>query len=192
MAQKKLIKLNLGSGYDLIKGFINVDYYIDTKEEGVEFVKADIRNMPFDKNYADYILCNNVLEHLPQGEVPDVLYEIKRILKPGGQAILIVPDFTDIAKKWLEHIDPRKFDWTTYKFFSEIIFGNQMHDGEYHKTAFYPGYFNYILHMVGLHKFEMIMINAGTPSSALKEFEGVEYDDRSVIRNAMIIIKITK
>jgi len=185
---KRKIKLNLGCGNNIIDGFINVDLFVTSDKT----VKADIKDLPFDKNYADYILCDNVLEHLPSSEVPDVLYEIKRVLKPGGQAIVVVPDFHDIAKQWLDNVDPVKFDWTTWKFFSDIIFGNQVHDGEYHKAAFYPGYIAFIMHMVGLHKFELVIVPRGISVGCLKEFEGMYHDEKSVVRNTMIIIKITK
>jgi ubiquinone/menaquinone biosynthesis C-methylase UbiE len=187
-----MIKINLGSGYNLIPDFINVDLFTNSTDKKIKFVKADIKSLPFKKDYADYILCDNVLEHLPQSEVPDVLHEIKRVLKPGGQAIVVVPDFHDIAQQWLNNVDPMKFDWTTYKFFSEIIFGNQIHEGEYHKSAFYPAYISYIMHMVGLHNFELIMVPRGLKTSALKEFEGLQWNETSVIRNTNIIIKITK
>jgi predicted SAM-dependent methyltransferase len=195
MAQKRKVKLNLGCGGNFIKGkeWINVDKFVippDKKE--LIFVEADVRDLPFDKNYADYILLDNVLEHLPQSEIPDVVYEIKRVLKVGGIAVIVVPDFTNIAEEWLEYSKKNAYDFQTHKFYSEIIFGNQIHEGEYHKSAFYPAYLANILHMVGLHKFEIIFAPKGMLTSGLKEFEGIRWDEKSAVRNSMIIAKITK
>ena len=66
---KKQIKLNLGCGIRLVKGFINVDKAFtleDIKaqagpfrqavcEKGAKFVQADMCNLPFEDNFADYI-----------------------------------------------------------------------------------------------------------------------------------------
>jgi predicted SAM-dependent methyltransferase len=186
-------KLNLGSGSNLIKGkeWINVDNFA-IPPDCKNFVKGDVRDLPFDKNYADYIILDNVLEHLPQSEIPDVLYEIKRVLKVGGQAVIVVPDFTCIAEEWMNYAKINHYDFPTHKFFSEIIFGNQIHEGEYHKSAFYPAYMGAMLHMVGLHNFELIGAPKGMLIKDLKEFEGMQISEHGAVRNSMIIAKITK
>ena len=52
-------------------------------------VKADICNLPFDDNQYDLILCNHVLEHIPDDT--KAMQELFRVLKPGGMAILQIP-----------------------------------------------------------------------------------------------------
>lgn len=52
-------------------------------------VKADICNLPFTDNEFDFILCNHVLEHIPDDET--AMREMFRILKPGGKAIFQIP-----------------------------------------------------------------------------------------------------
>ena len=52
-------------------------------------VKADICNLPFDDNSYDFILCNHVLEHIPDDET--AMKELFRVLKPDGTAILQIP-----------------------------------------------------------------------------------------------------
>jgi len=52
-------------------------------------VKADICNLPFEDNSFDFILCNHVLEHIPDDT--KAMEELYRILKPGGTAILQIP-----------------------------------------------------------------------------------------------------
>ena len=188
---KKQIKLNLGCGTNFIPGFINVDKFIEAPE-GVNYIEGDIRDLPFEKEYADYIICDNVLEHLPQADVPVALHEIRRVLKKGGRAVLIVPDFNGIARMWLSYGEQNHFDFPTHQFFSELIYGNQFHEGEYHRTPFYPVMFSSLLHMVGLHDFELIGCPKGMPVSGLKEFDGVRWEGNSVLRNDQLIAKITK
>ncbi len=52
-------------------------------------VKADICNLPFEDNQYDVILCNHVLEHIPDDT--KAMQELFRVLKPGGMAILQIP-----------------------------------------------------------------------------------------------------
>jgi SAM-dependent methyltransferase len=52
-------------------------------------VKADICNLPFENNQYDVILCNHVLEHIPDDT--KAMQELFRVLKPGGMAILQIP-----------------------------------------------------------------------------------------------------
>ena len=52
-------------------------------------VKADICDLPFGENEYDIILCNHVLEHIPDDT--KAMQELYRVLKPGGIAILQIP-----------------------------------------------------------------------------------------------------
>lgn len=52
-------------------------------------VKADICDLPFDSDSYDFIICNHVLEHIPDDT--KAMKELYRVLKPGGTAILQVP-----------------------------------------------------------------------------------------------------
>ena len=52
-------------------------------------MKADICNLPFKDNVYDVILCNHVLEHIPDDT--KAMKELFRVLKPGGMAILQIP-----------------------------------------------------------------------------------------------------
>ena len=52
-------------------------------------VKTDICDLPFDNASFDWILCNHVLEHIPNDT--KAMQELYRVLKPGGIALLQVP-----------------------------------------------------------------------------------------------------
>lgn len=49
----------------------------------------NVLNIPYAANYFDLIICNHVLEHVPQDL--KAMKELYRVLKPGGQTILQVP-----------------------------------------------------------------------------------------------------
>ena len=66
-----------------------IDYTTTDLNSPLADVKADICNLPFADDEFDMILCNHVLEHIPDD--PQAMKELYRVLKPGGTAIFQVP-----------------------------------------------------------------------------------------------------
>ncbi len=75
--------------YKLFRNQKNLDYTTTDLFSPLADVKADICNLPFDDNSYDIILCNHVLEHIPDDT--KAMQELFRVLKPGGMAILQIP-----------------------------------------------------------------------------------------------------
>lgn len=96
-------KVNLGSGPRRIaKDIINVDF---EAFEGVDIV-SDIAHTSFETNSVSMIVCDNVLEHIP--DVTPVILEMKRILQPDGVAYISTPFLYPF------HGSPSDFNrWTT-------------------------------------------------------------------------------
>ena len=91
------ILLNLGCGDIHWDGWINVDAHVGGwKVAAKPDVEADITDLPFGDNYADVIVAIHVIEHFYKWEVPDVLEEWKRVLKPGGKLILELPSMEKV------------------------------------------------------------------------------------------------
>ena len=67
----------------------NINYTTTDLNSPIADVKADICNLPFDDNAFDFIICNHVLEHIPDDT--KAMQELYRVLAPGGTAILQVP-----------------------------------------------------------------------------------------------------
>lgn len=67
---------------------------------GTSFVSADAETLPFRAGSVDKVLCTEVLEHVLRPEA--VLQEILRVLRPGGIAIVSVPNEVLInrLKRW--------------------------------------------------------------------------------------------
>ena len=75
--------------YKLFRNQKNLDYTTTDLFSPLADVKADICNLPFDDNQYDVILCNHVLEHIPDDT--KAMQELYRVLKLGGMAILQIP-----------------------------------------------------------------------------------------------------
>jgi ubiquinone/menaquinone biosynthesis C-methylase UbiE len=75
--------------YKRFKKQKNIQYTTTDLFSPLADVKADICNLPFEDNQYDVIFCNHVLEHIPDDT--KAMQELYRVLKPGGMAILQIP-----------------------------------------------------------------------------------------------------
>lgn len=75
--------------YKRFRKLPNLDYTTTDLNSPLADVKADICDLPFEDESFDFILCNHVLEHIPDDT--KAMKEIFRILKKGGTAILQIP-----------------------------------------------------------------------------------------------------
>lgn len=107
---KKIKRLNLGSGKDIKKDWVNLDYI---KYSGVD-VAHDLNKFPypFRNNTFDYILAKHVIEHM--NDLPPVLRELYRIMKPNGILEIHVPHY----KHKDTHIPMHKLYFNDYFFYT--------------------------------------------------------------------------
>ena len=68
----------------LFRDYTSADLSMKTAE-----VKADLRHLPFEADAYDFVFASHVLEHIK--EDAQALEEIRRVLRPGGIAVLPVP-----------------------------------------------------------------------------------------------------
>ena len=73
----------------------NLEYTTTDLNSPLADVKADICDLPFENDSFDFILCNHVLEHIPDDT--QAMRELYRILSPGGTAVLQIPQ--DMARE---------------------------------------------------------------------------------------------
>jgi hypothetical protein len=72
-----------------LKKHANIDYLSADLDMPTAMVKMDITKIQFPDNTFDIILCNHVLEHIPDDKL--AMSELYRVMKPGGWAILQTP-----------------------------------------------------------------------------------------------------
>lgn len=75
--------------YKKFRKMKNLDYTTTDLNSPIADVKADLCALPFKDNEFNFIICNHVLEHIPDDT--KAMEEIYRVLAPGGTAILQVP-----------------------------------------------------------------------------------------------------
>lgn len=73
----------------------NLEYTTTDLNSPLADVKADICNLPFENESFDVVLCNHVLEHIPNDT--KAMQELYRIIKPGGMGIFQIPQ--DLNRK---------------------------------------------------------------------------------------------
>ncbi|MCX2719234.1 class I SAM-dependent methyltransferase [Lentiprolixibacter aurantiacus] len=81
--------------YKRFKRLSHLEYTTTDLDSPLATVKADICDLPFEDNTFDIILCNHVLEHIPDDQ--KAMKELFRVMKPGGWGVFQVPQ--DLSRK---------------------------------------------------------------------------------------------
>lgn len=142
------MKLNLGCGRKLLEGYVNVDIAV---REGKPDVECDIRDLSaFKDNSADEILSVHVIEHFYRWEVPDILKEWVRVLKPGGKMILETPNLVTACEKLLK--DPKNGASPESRETMWVFYGDPWHRDPLmcHKWLYTPWSLGGCMHKAGL------------------------------------------
>ena len=72
---------------------------IDPNYSSNRVQQASLTALPFDAGSFDRVLCLDVLEHLTFEEQPRALSEVFRVLKPGGQLLVSVPNLAHLQSR---------------------------------------------------------------------------------------------
>ena len=75
--------------YQRFRKLQNLNYTTTDLNSPLADVKADICELPFEDNSFDIILCNHVLEHIPDDK--KAMSELFRVMKKGGWGIFQIP-----------------------------------------------------------------------------------------------------
>jgi len=139
---KKIVDLGCGESHleDPEGKVIRVDGREDVKPD----YRCDLRSLPFDNDEFDIVHSSHTLEHFGRDEVEEVLKEWIRILKPGGEFRVVVPNIAWAADQIRDH--PEDLDWDTLN----VIYGLQSYDLNFHKMAFTPETLEALLKQQGL------------------------------------------
>jgi SAM-dependent methyltransferase len=117
-AFSKPVKLDLGASEQSPEGFLQMGFAHGTQ----------IYPLPaFADNSVDVIRCSHALEHFPHGKIAEVLKEWVRVLKPGGELKIAVPNFEWIAENY---VAGQPINTLGY------VMGGQVDNADHHKAIF--------------------------------------------------------
>lgn len=124
------MKLNLGGGHQKIPGFVNID-----RLHGQEAYPLPA----YADGSVDEIRASHILEHFGHREVPEVLKEWVRVLKPGGVLKIAVPDFDYLVQHRHDELPLESY-----------LMGGQSAQNDYHKSIFSERKLRDLMRYVGL------------------------------------------
>lgn len=92
------ICLNIACGNAYVDEWLNYDY----APVSAAVTKANLlERLPISDGVADVVYSSHFLEHIPQKSVNAFLGECFRVLKPGGQIRLVLPDLEELCREYL-------------------------------------------------------------------------------------------
>lgn len=140
------IRLNLGCGHIPHPDKLNVDR---RELPGVDII-ASAENLPFQPASVDLIYAAHLLEHFPRRYLLDVLLPYwSSLLKTGGTLQLVVPD----AQAMLASHKRGEMSFDTL---TEITFGKQDYDGDFHYAMYSPQTLTNLLSEAGFKQIEVL------------------------------------
>ena len=145
MLQRKVIELGGGQHPKLHP---NVDC---RNGEGVDIVADLEKSLPLPSNEYEYVYSAFAIEHLSWRAVKGFIAEIYRILKAGGQVMVIAPNLLEQCRKIVcRPVDENNNDWDEN--FSCMIFGDQNYSENTHKNGMSPRYAKKLFEEAGFAK----------------------------------------
>lgn len=146
-------KVNLGCGFDIRAGYLNIDLNDFHKPDLI----ADVTKLDMlPNNYFEEILAYDILEHIERTRTIDVLMEWNRILKINGILHLQVPSLIDLAELLKQNQD----NISKSTELIQACFGTQNYTGDFHYTSFTRQLLTHQLSESG-YKIQNIMLKDG-------------------------------
>ena len=114
------MKIHLACGRHVLDGWVNVDLVKHpSAKKDPELLGVNVDSLPFDDCSADEIMGIHIFEHFYQWEIPALLAEWSRVLKPNGKLILEMPDVVKAAKNLIK--DPQNLQEAMYPLYGDCM-----------------------------------------------------------------------
>jgi predicted SAM-dependent methyltransferase len=92
MKNNEIRKLQLGSGNNILKSWLNTDL---NPNKDVSYLDVS-KKMPFDEGSFDYVFSEHMIEHIDYQAGEMMFRECFRIMRPGGKIRIATPDLAVI------------------------------------------------------------------------------------------------
>jgi predicted SAM-dependent methyltransferase len=110
-------KLQLGTGSNVLDGWLNTDIYDDRRNGEVVYLNARER-FPLPDASFDLVYTEHMIEHIPYGDAQRCLRECRRVLRPGGRLRVATPSLENLLGLFGEQTDlhRRYMQWAVETF----------------------------------------------------------------------------
>lgn len=127
------IRLNLGSGNKRYGDYVNCDKFPGREVDWV----IPLESIPLDDNMVTAIHSEHALEHTYHTTARAALREWFRVLKPGGELLLKLPDLEACCRNYLEATEPAYREWFRYTIYGiQRSQADEPMEGQIHYTGF--------------------------------------------------------
>lgn len=104
------VLLSIGSGRTVAPGWVGIDL-----KKGTRVFRCDLRKrLPLADASVDGILAEHVLEHFCPDDLPAMLAEMRRVLRPGAPVRIVSPDAGIVAELLTGRRSPRVRDQVAF------------------------------------------------------------------------------
>jgi len=119
--------LNLGCGYRWHPDWVNVDFISASPSVQSQDLRQGI---PYPDDTFDVVYHSHVLEHFSQHDARNLLLECHRVLRQGGIIRVVVPDFEEVARLYLDALEKAangapgwrdNYDWIVLEMFDQAV-----------------------------------------------------------------------
>jgi hypothetical protein len=146
------VKIEIGAGTKGMDGYVHVDAVALT---GVDVIDDGRTLASFEASVAEEIYSHWFLEHVAMHEVPPMLKQWRRVLRPGGKLRIV----TNNVEAHNRCLDAGQITWEEWEY---LVFAVQNKRGygiwDIHKTAWNPGRLERTLRENG---FDQVTVEAG-------------------------------
>ncbi len=179
---RKGIKVQLGSGRDIIIGWVNIDLVVNTptdfnpkEDKDTVLIEYDLRRgLPVEENSCEYIYASHFFEHLEYRYAIRLMNDCYNALRSGGILRIVLPD---ISRWWEAYLRD------DYEYFSEIDILKKLRDIE-PGTETLIDFCNFGIYQHGQHKYcydtkklSLLLKRAGFNHVQISSFkEEIDYD----------------
>jgi ubiquinone/menaquinone biosynthesis C-methylase UbiE len=142
------VRIELASGERPHDGYLHCDERVLPATELV----CRVERLPFAEGSVESMLASHIIEHFSYLTVHEVLAEWHRALQPGGNVLIITPNFGYVAHGyadgWMDHEEARN-----------RTFGGQDYEGNYHYNMFDSGSLRRALENTGFRNVKDVTSN---------------------------------
>jgi ubiquinone/menaquinone biosynthesis C-methylase UbiE len=121
------VNANLGCGWDVRDGYVNIDAQAFHGPD----VVADVRRLPFRTGSFDEVVAQDLLEHLPRADCGPVLAECARLVAAGGRLVVRTTNLVGLFRLFFQKWSP-----AGHAELVQCLYGTQAYPGDWHVNGF--------------------------------------------------------